>query len=121
MQPPIRVLICTDDPEIQLSLRTFAENHPDVTGLRLVDTWTEALGAAARFELLFLDVKAIPSVQALDRITNGVSVILLAKDPNACRRFRGTRVNSCLITPVSLESFQWTIRSVQPMYASELI
>jgi len=120
MHPTIHILICTHDAETQLSLRSFADNHPDVTGMRMVDTWFEVLGAASEYELIFLDARIIPSPEELNRISNGASVILLADDPNECRRFRGSRVRSCLITPISWESFQWTIRSVQPMYAGEI-
>lgn len=120
MHPTIHVLICTQDAETELSLQSFAENHPDVAGHRIVDTWSQALGAARDFEVMFLDARLLQTPDALDRVANGISVILLASDPNECRRFRGTRVRSCLITPVSWESFQWAIRSVQPMYTDEL-
>lgn len=116
---PIHLLICTPDPEAQLSLRFFALNHPAIATVGRVDTWAETVGAANQVELIFLDPRIIPSPEELNRIAPDVSVILLAKDPNDCRRFRGTRARSCLITPVSWESFQWTIRSVQPMYAEE--
>jgi hypothetical protein len=120
MHPTIHVLICTQNLEAELSLQRFAENHPDVSAARSVDTWAEALDASSHYDLLFLDAAVIPTPEDLNRIQNGASVILLAADPNDCRRFKGTRVRSCLIMPVSLESFQWTIRSVQPMYAEEM-
>jgi len=116
---PLHTLICTPDAEAQLALQFFAQNHPAIAGVRRVDTWAEALGAAAHSELIFLDPRIIPSPEALNQIAPGVSVILIAGDPHDCRRFRGTRVRSCLLTPVTWESFQWTMRSVQPMYAME--
>lgn len=119
MYAHIRILICTTDPEAQLSIQSYADNHPDVKGVRFVDTWSEVLKVGSQFELLFLDASAIPSPEALDQIPDSISVILLAADPNDCRRFRSSRVRACLILPVRLEAFQWTIRSMQPMYVGE--
>ena len=119
MHPTIKVLLCTQDPVTELSLRSFADNHPDVSGVLLIDSWTEVLAHANRFEILFIDADLIPNPESLNRIAAGVSVILLVSDTNDCRRYRGTRIRSCLLTPVSWESFQWTIRSVQPLYAAE--
>ena len=118
MHPAVRILICANDPEAQLSLQSFAENHPDVAGIRMVDTWAEVLGAAPRYELIFLEAGILPNAEEVNRIHNGTSVVLLASDPNDCRRFRGTHIRSCLVLPVSWESFQWTIRSIQPMYST---
>ncbi|MFN4892689.1 MAG: hypothetical protein ACK5G0_02865 [Bacteroidota bacterium] len=120
MHPTIKVLICTNDPETELSLRSFSDNHPDVSAIQMAATWTESLSEADHFDVVYLDARLIPSPEALDLLPDGVSVILLAKNANECRRYRGTRVRSCLLTPVSLEPFQWTIRSVQPMYAAEM-
>ena len=120
MYAHIRILICTTDAEAQLSIQSYADNHPDVQGVRIVETWSEVLEAASQFELLLLDASTIPSPEALDQIPDPISVILLAADPNDCRRFRSSRVRACLILPVRLEAFQWTIRSMQPMYVSEL-
>lgn len=120
MHPTIHVLICTNDAETELTLRSFADNHPDISGIQMAETWTKTLSEAVHFDVLYLDASLIPSPAVLNLIPDGVSVILLAKNSNECRRYRGTRVRSCLLTPVSLESFQWTIRSVQPMYAAEM-
>ena len=119
MHPTLRLLICTKDAEEELSLQSFADNHPDVLDIRMIDNWHDVLSASQDFEVLFLDAQLIPSPEALNRLPDSVSMILLARDTHECRRFRGTRVRSCLLTPVSWESFQWTLRSVQPLYATE--
>jgi hypothetical protein len=120
MHTPMRLLICTDDAETQFALQAFAENHPDVTGFRIVESWTEALGLARRFEMIFADTHLLSFPEALKEISPQVSVFLLAKDPNDCRRFRGSSIRGCLITPINFEAFQWTIRSMQPIYAEEM-
>ncbi len=120
MHSPVRLLLCTADPETQLSLQGFAGNHPDVTGFRLVESWPDAAAIGTRYEMIFVDTHLIPSPAELEKVSPHVSVILLASDPNDCRRFRRSPVRGCLITPVSFEAFQWTIRSMQPMYAAEL-
>ena len=119
MHTPIRLLICTDDSERQLALQEFAENHPDVAGFRLVESWAEAIRQSGRYELIFVESHLLPSAEALKQVPPQVSVFLLADDPNDCRRFRGSLVHGCLMTPISFEAFQWTIRSMQPIYAEE--
>lgn len=117
MHVPLRLLICTDDPETQFVLQGFAENHPDVTGFRVVESWELAAAIATRFEMVFVEAHLLTSPLDLQRLPPQISVILLAANVNECRRFRGSPVRGCLIAPVSFEAFQWTIRSMQPMYA----
>lgn len=120
MYPTLHMLICTKDAATEITLSSFADNHPDISGFHSVDSWEAAHDAASAYEVLFLDAGMIHSPDALRRIPDGTSVILLADEPNDCRRFKGTRISSCLIKPILWESFQWTIRSVQPMYAEEM-
>lgn len=120
MYPTLNMLICTQDAATEITLSSFAENHPAISGFHSVDTWEAALDAASAHEVLFLDAGMIESLDALRCIPDGTSVILIADEPNDCRRFKGTRISSCLIKPILWESFQWTIRSVQPMYTEAL-
>ncbi len=119
MHSPVRLLICTADPETQLSLQGFAANHPDVIGFRLVESWPDTAAIGNRYEIIFVDTRLIHSPDELEQVSPHISVILLASDPNDCRRFRHSLIRGCLIAPISFEAFQWTIRSMQPMYTAE--
>jgi two-component system response regulator LytT len=119
MKPKMKAIIVEDDMVARMTLFNFCHNHPDIELEKDFDNAPDAIQYLDHHnvDLILLDthLNGHSGFELLDYLSAETKIIVTASDENDIHEANHYGIYNCLLKPVTLEDFLWSIRKASSL------
>lgn len=117
MNGKIKTVILEDDLVSKLLLENYCYNHPNIELKTVFDDihTVDKYLAENHIDLIFLDVqlKSTNGLDLIDKIPPHTKIIITTGNKENCNKANELGVSVCLMKPITLEAFLYSIESIK--------
>ena len=123
MNNKLKTVILEDDMVSRMILENYCKNHPSIELVKDFDDISAAKAFLAQqpVDLILLDIQLKNSTgfDLLEYLPSSTQVIVTTGSTKNIEEAKKLGINNCLLKPISLEDFLWSIKKLKSV-SSEL-